>query len=144
MVKKVLFLILLLLSFSVLADVLTEREEFFFKLESAYHIPPFLLTMFLTAVIETFFLWCFGYRGWKVLTCFFVLNLISNLVVNLVYESIWRIAPYYVLVPTLESGVVLFEAGLLGLMTGYNKKLWLSVLATNLLSFLTGVLLFGL
>ena len=142
--KKILFFVLLFSCFPVWADVLSEREEFFRNLEYNYHVPPILFTMFLTAVIETFLLWFFRYRKWKVLTYFFILNLISNLIVNSVYDEIWRMAPYYILVPLLEMGVVLFEIGLLGLMTGYNKKLWISVFATNLVSFLTGVLLFGL
>ena len=103
----------------------------------------FLQAMLLTAVIETFVLWCFKYRGWKVLSYFCVLNLVSNFLINLTYYHTWMLMPKYVLIPILEFSVVIFEASLLGLMTGYNKKLWLSVFLTNLISYTTGVLIYG-
>lgn len=138
--KKILFFILLLLCFPVLADVLSDTPESFRQFERTYHVSPIFFAMSLTAIIETFLLWCFKYRGWTVLTYFFILNLISNFIINTIYDY----SGDGLLVPALEVGAVVFEAGLLGLMTGYNKKMWLSVLATNLISFLTGVLLFGL
>ena len=99
--------------------------------------------MFLTAVIETIVLWCLKYRGWKVLSYFFVLNLVSNFLLNCTYFHIFGIAPKYVLIPALEISVVIFEAGLLGLMTGYSKRVWGSVFLTNLISSSIGVLLYG-
>lgn len=140
MAKIVSFLFLIFLSLSCFADVLTDTPESFINFRRTYHISPILFAMGLTAIVETFLLWCFKYRGWKVLTYFFILNLISNFLINAIYGYYGDI--YWV--PVLELGVVLFEAALLGLMTGYNKKLWLSVFATNLISFLLGVLLFGL
>jgi len=140
MTKIILLLFLIFFPLSCFADVLDGTPESFRYFEQNYHISPILFAMWLTAVIETFLLWCFKYRTWKVLIYFFILNLISNFLVNALYSyygDIW-------LVPVLELGAVVFEAALLGLMTGYNKKLWLSVFATNLISFLTGVLLFGL
>ena len=43
----------------------------------------------------------------------------------------------------LELGIVLFEFGLLGLTAQYGKRLLYSVFLTNLISFLTGIFLFG-
>ena len=106
--------------------------------------PLLLVAMPLTAIVETFLLWCFRYRGWKVLSYFFVLNLISNLLINLAYRNLWGIVPKDVLILSLELIVILFEVTLLGLMTGYNKKLCFSVFFTNLCSFLLGVLLLGI
>ena len=106
--------------------------------------PLLLVAMFLTAIVETFLFWCFRYRDWKVLSYFFILNLISNLLVNLAYQNLWGIIPKNSLILSLEVAVVLFEACLLGVMTGHNKKLWLSVFLTNLCSFLLGVLLLGI
>ena len=103
-----------------------------------------LFAMGLTAVIETFLLWCFKYRGWKVLSYFFILNLISNFLANFVYQNLWGMVQKDILILSLELAVVLFEAILLGIMTGYNKKLWFSVFLTNLCSFLFGVFLFGI
>ena len=162
--KKILFFILLFLCFPVWADVLDDRVVPLHTFLKHYHISSVLFTMILTAVIETSVLWCFKYRGWKILTYFFILNLISNFIVNLgatelplhicftffdnacfmysgggMFDTI-----YYYCILFLELFAVVFEAGLLGLMTGYNKKLWLSVFLTNLISFLLGVLLFGL
>ena len=156
--KKFLFFILLFLIFPVWADVLEPDEVFPHTFLQHYHISSVLVAMFLTAVVETILLWCFKYRGWKVLTYFFILNLISNFLVNLgaevlpelfieddVYFYSGRLGQlYYYCIPFLELFAIVFEAGLLGLMTGYNKKLWISVFLTNLTSFLTGVLLFGL
>ena len=159
--KKVVFLLFVLFSPPCLADLLpldSELPKLVIFLKN-YHIPLVPFAMFLTAIVETFLLWCFKYRGWKVLTYFFILNLISNLGINIISDIICRFIvdffeiPGYGLayrevfnycVPFFELSVVLFEASLLGLMTGYNKKLWLSVFATNLISFLLGVLLFGL
>ena len=68
----------------------------------------FLKAMFLTAVIETFVLWCLRYRGWKVLSYFFVLNLVSNFLINFTYFNTWMLMPKYVLIPVLEFSVVIF------------------------------------
>ncbi len=103
-----------------------------------------LLAMFSTATVETILLYALKYRGWKILEYFFLLNLLSNLIVNIVYSNTWNMLPHYILVPLLEISVVLFEAFLLGLKVGYDKKLWGAVFLTNLGSFLLGVLLFGL
>lgn len=148
----------MLLCFPVWADVLEPNEVFSHTFLKHYHISSVLFAMTLTAVIETSVLWCFKYRGWKVLTYFFILNLISNFLVNLGAEVLPELLMeddayyyrgrleqlYYCCIPFLELFAVVFEAGLLGLMTGYNKKLWISVFLTNLASFLLGVLLFGL
>lgn len=162
--KRPLFWVILFLCFPVWADVLEPNEVFPHTFLQHHRILSVLFAMFLTAVIETFLLWCFKYRTWKVLTYFFILNLISNFLVNLgAAELPFHICftffnndcfmysgggmlntVYYYCIPFLELFAVVFEIGLLGLMTGYNKKLWLSVFATNLISFLTGVLLFGL
>lgn len=102
------------------------------------------MAMFLTATIETLLLYFLKYRDWKILSYFFSLNLISNLCVNVIYSYVCHINPLGLTVALLELGVLLFEITLLGLMSGYNKKLYLSVFATNLCTFLLGVLLFGL
>lgn len=100
--------------------------------------------MFLTALVETCFLWCFKYRRKKLLFFYFVLNLISNFVANISYQKLWGIIPQGWLIFILETGVLFFEIVLFGLADGYNKKLYYSVFLTNLISFLFGVLLFGL
>ena len=103
----------------------------------------YLNAMLITAVVETIVLWCCKYRGWKVLTYFFVLNLVSNFLVNFIYRQTYGMWPKIALVPTLEFGVYVFEVVLLGLMTGYNKKLFLSVLLSNVITYTLGVLIYG-
>jgi len=103
----------------------------------------YLNAMFLTAVIETIVLWCCRYRGWKVLSYFFVLNLVSNFLVNFAYRHTYYMLPKTMLVPLLEFSVYLFEVGFLGILLGYNKKLFSCVLLSNLISYSLGVLLYG-
>ena len=107
-------------------------------------ISRYLTAMFLTAGIETFGMWCCGYRKRRVLSYFFVLNLISNLAANLFYQNTQLAVPDNWLVFGIETAVVLFEIALLGLMTGYNRKMTACVLIMNLLSFACGKIIFGL
>jgi len=99
--------------------------------------------MLITAITEAIVLWCCRYRGWKVLSYFFVLNLISNFLVNFTYRQVYGLWPKIILVPVLELGVYIFEAVFLGLMTRYNKKLFLSVLLSNVMTYTLGVILYG-
>ena len=140
---KKIFLLILFLALPVWADMVLygkpSIKPYRLSFEDALYV-----SMFLTAIIETFLLWCFKFRGWKVLTYFFILNLISNLIVNLALAQIHtlHVVPETVSVSVLEFGVVVLEAGLLGLMTGYHKKVWLTVFGTNLASFLIGLFFF--
>ena len=99
--------------------------------------------MLITAVVETIVLWCCKYRSIKTLCYFFLLNCISNLTLNLTYQHIWMMAPKIILVPLLEFLVYVFETGFLGLATGYNKKLFLCVLLSNIITYSLGVILYG-
>ena len=101
------------------------------------------VAMLITAVVETIVLWCCGYRSWKLLIYFFVLNLASNFLVNFTYQHVYHMLPKIVLVPLLEFAVYVFEVGFLGLMTGYNRKLLLCVLLSNVVSYGLGVALYG-
>jgi len=104
----------------------------------------YLYAMFLTAIIETICLRLVGYTRFVVLGYFFIINLVSNFCVNVVYQSICCNIPQWVEILLLESGVVVFEILCLGLITRYTKKMAISVFLTNLISFLTGVILFGI
>lgn len=104
----------------------------------------YITAMFLTAIIETIVLWCLRYRKFLVLVWFFVLNLISNFIVNVIYQNFYYVIPKLVLIPILEISVVIFEILGLGLLTRYTKKMCVTVFFTNLISFLTGVILFGI
>ena len=104
----------------------------------------YLIAMFITAVVETIVLWCCKYRYWKELGYFFLLNLISNFLVNFTYQHIWNMMPKGVLIFLLELGVYVFEVTLFGLITGYRKKMFFCVLLTNLISYSLGVLIYGI
>ena len=104
----------------------------------------YIIAMLLTAIIETFVLWCLRYRKFWVLVYFFVLNLISNFIVNFIYQNIWYVVPKIVIVPVLELSVFIFEIFFMGIYVGYNKKMFASVFLTNFISFMTGVILFGI
>jgi len=100
--------------------------------------------MFLTACIETLLMRLFGYRKFLVLVYFFVINLISNFLVNITYQNVYLSISTWLYVLLLELMVVLFEIGLLGIMTGYTGKMVKCVFFTNLISFFVGFLLFWL
>ena len=95
-----------------------------------------LFLMFLAGTIETFILWCFKYRGWKNLSYIFVVNLVSNFIVNMCYTYLDMRSPYWVLM--LEMGAVLFEFLLLGITLKYSKKLLGSIVVANFASFFLG------
>ena len=99
--------------------------------------------MLITAISETIFLWFCRYRSWRILGYFFILNLISNFTANVVYRNAYYVLPKIVLVLLIEFGVYVFEIGLLGLATGYNKKLFLCVLLSNIITYSLGVILYG-
>ena len=104
----------------------------------------YITAMFATSIIETFVLWVLKYRRFWVLAYFFVLNLVSNFIINVIYQNFYYIAPKIVLVSGLEFCVFVFESMLMGIVVGYNGKMFLSVFLTNLISFLVGVFLFGI
>ena len=101
-----------------------------------------LTTMLLTAIIETIFLWWCGYHRVLVLAYFFGLNMISNCSANILYKQMTYMAPKPMLMILLELGVILFEYALLGLLTGYSKKLISCVALANAFSFIIGLILF--
>ena len=111
--KKILIFILLFLCFPVWADVLDDTPissggfVSFWQFVRAYHISPIFFAMGLTAVIETFLLWCFKYRTWKVLTYFFILNLISNFLVNLGAAEL----PFYICFTFFNNDCFMYSGG---------------------------------
>ena len=100
----------------------------------------FFRVLIINAVIETFVLWCFKYRKPSILIYYALLNIISNCAVNSIYHITHTETVMFVL--TLEVLAVLFEFALLGLKTGYTKRVFWAVLACNVISFLFGVWVF--
>lgn len=102
-----------------------------------------IIAMLITATVETIFLWLCRYRGWSILGYFFALNLVSNFIANGIYRNVYYMLPKIALVLLIEFGVYVFEVGLLGLAIGYNKKLFLCVLLSNMITYSLGVILYG-
>ena len=140
MKKYLLCLLFLLLSMPALADVWFPRytcENIFEGLGSN----TLWFAMFSTAIIETVLLFCFKYRNWKVLAYFFLLNLMSNCLLN-TFGAMWiDRGPEIPRLLCAEILVVVVETGALSLMTGLTGRLCLCVFMTNLVSFLTGLVL---
>ena len=95
----------------------------------------FIISMFIAGIVETFFLWVFGHKGWKVLTYFFAINLISNYAVNILYHHHYGVNT----VLLLEIAAIIFETIALGLLTKYSWKLLWDVTKTNIISFILGI-----
>ena len=104
----------------------------------------YISAMFLTAIIETIVFRLCGYKKFYVLACFFIINLISNFLINVFYQNFYYIAPKTFLIVTLELFVVLFEFVFMGLFLKYSQKMFIYIFLTNVLSFLIGLSLFGI
>ena len=103
-----------------------------------------LTTMFLTAIIETIFLWWCNFRKVLALVYFFGLNLLSNCAANIVYAQLIQTTPKLFLMVAIEICVILFETAMLGLLTGYSKKMFTCVLLSNLFAFFVGLIVFAI
>jgi hypothetical protein len=101
-----------------------------------------LFAALLTVVIETSFLAAMGYRSRLfVITCVlinFVTNVTLNVTVMLLPAEAVRLLQY-----PLEISIVFIEWGVLKFFVSNKRKLLAFVFLANLISFLTGLLLFG-
>ncbi|MBP5200387.1 MAG: hypothetical protein J6Z82_07035 [Schwartzia sp.] len=96
-----------------------------------------------TAVIETPLFWLCGYRRSAEAAWFFVVNLVSNLLLNEFLAGTPRAFPYPAAMLLGEIFVVLLEFALCGYMVrGKGAKLFRVLLLTNAISFLAGILYF--
>ena len=103
-----------------------------------------LTAMLLTAVIETVFFCCLGYRKGKLLAYVFIINLLTNLLVNLAFQAWYADFPWHhrILATVLEICVVGSEFYLIGLYDKrWTAKLLRLVFLANLLSYGTGIVL---
>ena len=79
----------------------------------------------LTAIVETAFFWCCRYRNKKFLGYVFLINILTNVVVNQVFAGTYDIFPYniYGLIFLLELGVFISEYVLLAVYLRKNSAL---------------------
>ena len=97
-----------------------------------------------TAVIETPIFWLCGYRRSVENAWFFVVNIVSNLLLNEFIGATPRFFSYPVAVLLGEIFVVLLEFALCGYAVREKggKRLFRVLLLTNAVSFLAGVIYF--
>ena len=97
-----------------------------------------------TAVIETPLFWIFGYRRAAEWLWFFIVNIVSNLLLNEFIGATPRNFPYPAAVLLGEVFVVLLEFALCGYAVREKggKRLFRVLLLTNAVSFLAGVIYF--
>ena len=97
-----------------------------------------------TAVIETPLFWIFGYRRAAEWLWFFIVNIVSNLLLNEFIGATPRNFPYSCAVLLGEIFVVLLEFALCGYAVREKggKRLFRVLLLTNAVSFLAGVICF--
>ena len=97
-----------------------------------------------TAVIETPIFWLFGYRRAAEWIWFFVVNIVSNLLLNEFLAETPRAFPYPCAVLLGEIFVVLLEYALsnYAVRDRGGKRLFRVLLLTNAVSFAAGVIYF--
>lgn len=116
-----------------------------FALAGGVFSEPWLLDAALaTAVIETPIFWLCGYRRAAEWTWFFVVNIVSNLLLNECLAELPWTLPYAAAVLLGEVFVVLLEYALCGYTVREKggKRLFRVLLLTNAVSFLAGVIFF--
>jgi len=106
----------------------------------------FLIALSGTIVIESIVTWVFGFHKSKIYKVVFLINVITNLSLNLIlfFNSYFgKIIPENLLILTLEVLIIIVEWCLLKYsLSVLSAKLFLLSLAMNLSSFLIGLMLF--
>ena len=94
----------------------------------------------LTVVIETVFMYLVGYRTRNIITIIVFTNVLTNLILNLI------IILFYITdlttVILLETAVVISEYFIYAHFEGHSRKLFVLTLAANVITYVTGLLLF--
>ncbi len=120
-------------------------SETIFALAGGVFSEPWLFDAALaTAVIETPIFWLFGYRRAAEWIWFFVVNIVSNLLLNEFLSETPRTFPYAAAVLWGEIVVVLLEYALCGYAVREKggKRLFRVLLLTNAVSFVAGIVYF--
>ena len=119
-------------------------SETAFALAGGVFSEPWLLDAALaTAAIETPIFWLCGYRRAAEWRWFFVVNIVSNLLLNEFLAETPQTFPYAAAVLLGEVFVVLLEYALCGYaVREKGARLFRALIVTNAASFLAGVLYF--
>ncbi len=105
----------------------------------------YIYAMLITAIIETYFFLLCHYYGNGFLLFVFIINLISNFLVNQIYVKIAPVFPYniYYLIFILEMGVVLSEYIAIELfLNKWTGKMLMLVFLANLITWGGGEIFF--
>lgn len=94
----------------------------------------------LTVVIETAFMYLFGYRTRNIITVIVFANVLTNLLLNLMIILFFITDSTAVIL--LEIVVVISEYHIYAHFEGHSKKLFVLTLAANVITYVTGLLLF--
>ncbi len=98
----------------------------------------------LTVVIETAFFLLAGFRSKSFVTVCVCVNAATNLSLNLIIWLLYRLGvDLTVAVYPLEAIVVAVEYLVYAALDGFSGKLFLLTLSANLISYCSGLLLFG-
>jgi len=109
------------------------------------YIVIYIVTLVLSIIIESSVAYLMGYKEKKYLLAILMINLITHPILNyfLLVLSFVKFNINLLLVGLLEIGVIFAEWGLLVHMFYKPKdKLFILSLVTNLVSFITGILIF--
>lgn len=102
-------------------------------------ILSFSINVVLTVVVETVFFYLFGYRNKKFIMVCIIINVITNISLNLILYFCFRNSSYYYLyLLVFELIVILIEATCYMLFNKRDYKLIPLTVSSNALSFLVG------
>ncbi|NCB50827.1 MAG: hypothetical protein EOM54_02925 [Clostridia bacterium] len=97
----------------------------------------------LTVVIETAFLALCGFRSRAFLAICVLVNIATNLLLNISLYPLSNIVDITYFIYVLEAMVVAAEYMVYALIEGRSRLLFLLTLAANALSYGTGILIYG-
>lgn len=97
----------------------------------------------LTVIIETAFLALVGYRGRAFLALCVLVNVATNLTLNLATAPLSGVVDITYFIYILEAAVVCVEYLVYALIEGRSRKLFLLTLAANAISYIAGLFIFG-
>ena len=119
-------------------------ETAFAVADGVFSDPWMLEAALATAVIETPIFWLCGYRRATECLWFFVVNIVSNLLLNEFLGATPGTLPYPAAVLLGELFVVLLEYALCGytVRDKGGKRLFRVLLLTNVVSFVAGIIYF--
>ena len=108
-------------------------------------ILSFFINIILTVIIETSFFYMFGYRTKKFILVCVIINILTNISLNLILYFFFKDSSYYYLYALIfELIVILIEATSYMVFNKKDYKLIPLTVSSNALSFLVGCMFYYL